>query len=384
MKRLLSICLVLLLIGSASALPLWGPAQGFRNPGAVELGSLTIDGVSIDGGNVSYDEFVAGMVTNETAINASIAALLLAAYTNETAINTTIAAMPGSLINTAYGLKNESGEIIVNLTADKGLEFGTGAALGGLQIKAGDGIDLASGGIAVDMTDLIVTSDGLWEKTDNNIAINLTEDGGLGLTAYGELIVYPYYGLKTTSNGLEVNLTADKGLEFGTGAAENSLQIKLDGSSLSVGSSGLKVTDNTYAGKTASYTNETAINTSIAALTVPLVSFPYTADVVDQAVFTASGGWVLTSVVLTPTVAGTGEGAATVMVKLCDSAEAPASGDAMLNSTLDLEGTIHTPQTGALTTDTGVSIPDGKIVALDFTGTLTSSVGSITLYGKRA
>ena len=211
MKRLLSICLVLLLIGSASALPLWGPAQGFRNPGAVELGSLTIDGVSIDGGDVSYDEFVAGMVTNETAINASIAALLLAAYTNET-----------------------------------------------------------------------------------------------------------------------------------------------------------------------------AINTSIAALTVPLVSFPYTADVVDQAVFTASGGWVLTSVVLTPTVAGTGEGAATVMVKLCDSAEAPASGDAMLNSTLDLEGTIHTPQTGALTTDTGVSIPDGKIVALDFTGTLTSSVGSITLYGKRA
>ena len=93
---------------------------------------------------------------------------------------------------------------------------------------------------------------------------------------------------------------------------------------------------------------------------------------------------MLTSVVLTPTVAGTGEGAATVMVKLCDSAEAPASGDAMLNSTLDLEGTIHTPQTGALTTDTGVSIPDGKIVALDFTGTLTSSVGSITLYGKRA
>ena len=138
------------------------------------------------------------------------------------------------------------------------------------------------------------------------------------------------------------------------------------------------------ANKKSDYVNQTAINTTIAGLTVPLVSFPYTADVVDQAIFTATGGWVLTSVKLTPTVAGTGEGAATVMVKLCDSAEAPASGDAMINSTLDLEGTPHTPQAGALTTYTGVAIPDGKIVALDFTGTLTSAVGSITLYGKRA
>lgn len=301
MKRLLSICLVLLLIGSASALPLWGPAQGFRNPGDVELGSLTIDGVSIDGGDVSYDEFVAGMVTNETAINSSIAALLLAAYTNETAINSSAAA----LTLAAY-----TNETAIN------------TSLAALTLAA----------------------------YTNETAINSS------LTA---LTIAAY----TNETAINTSIAAQAVSQV---INETAINSSID--TLTLGA----------------YTNETAINTSIAALTVPLVSFPYTADVVDQAVFTASGGWVLTSVVLTPTVAGTGEGAATVMVKLCDSAEAPASGDAMLNSTLDLEGTIHTPQAGALTTYTGVSIPDGKIVALDFTGTLTSSVGSITLYGKRA
>ena len=297
MKRLLSICLVLLLIGSASALPLWGPAQGFRNPGDVELGSLTIDGVSIDGGDISYDEFVAGMITNETAINESIAALLLAAYNNETAINNSIAAQAASQV---------VNETAINLSI----------------ISRSNGVQLSA--------------------FINETAINATASN----VAAGQ----------TWQNNSITNLQAGN-------TAQNTT-----------------ITAN----KKSDYVNTTAINTSIAALVVPLASFPYTADAVDQAVFTAAGGWVLTSVVLTPTVAGTGEGAATVMVKLCDSAEAPASGEAMLNSTLDLEGTIHTPQTGALTTYTGVSIPTGKIVALDFTGTLTSSVGSITLYGKRA
>lgn len=299
MKRLLSTFLILLLIGSASALPLWGPAQGFRNPGDVELGSLTIDGVSIDGGDVSYDEFVAGMVTNETAINSSIAALLLAAYVNETAINATAA-------NVALGQTWQNASI-------------SNTALG--------------------------------QTWQNNSITNLQA----GNTAQNATAANVALG-QTWQNNSITNLQAGNTAQNTTAAAN----------------------------KRSDYVNTTAINTSIAALTVPLVSFPYTADAVDQAIFTASGGWVLTSVVLTPTVAGTGDGSATVMVKLCDSAEAPASGDAMLNSTLDLEGTIHTPQAGALTTYTGVSVPNGKIVALDFTGTLTSSVGSITLYGKRA
>ena len=208
MKRLLSIFLVLLLIGSASALPLWGPAQGFRNPGAVELGSLTVGGVDINGGDISYDDLRAEMYVNETAINSSIDALTLAAYTNET-----------------------------------------------------------------------------------------------------------------------------------------------------------------------------AINSSIGALVVPLATFPYSASSVDQGVFTASGAWTLTAVKLTPRVPGADGSAVTVMVKICDSGEAPASGDNMLSGTLDLKGTADTPQSGTVSAGT---IANGKIVALDFTGTLTDAVGVITLYGTRA
>lgn len=280
MKKLIFFMIALLLIGNATALTQFGPPQGFKTKAIDVTESLTIGGASIVGGSISYDDLVSQVYVNETAINSSIDALTLAAYTNETAINataanvaigqnaqnTTISAMPGSIINTAYGLKNLSGDIIVNLTANDGLEFGTGATLGALGVKTGDGLDTGATGVLVDVTDVINTANGLYESTENNIAINLTEDGGLGFGTgadTGALIVYPYYGLKNTANGLEVNLTANKGLEFGTGAAQNSLQIKLDGSTLALGASGIKVTDNTFAGKTSTYTNTTAINTTL-------------------------------------------------------------------------------------------------------------------------
>ena len=207
-KLLIFLTVTSLIIGAAVAVPMFGPAQGFRNPGAVELGSLTIDGVDINGGAISYDSLRAEMVVNETAINSSIDALTLAAYTNETAINTSI---------------------------------------------------------------------------DN--------------------------------------------------------------------------------------------------LVVPLATFAYDANSVDQGVFTASGAWTLTAVKMTPRVVGSSGSAVTVMVKICDSGEAPASGDNMLSSTLDLKGTADTPQSGTVSAG---SIANGKIVALDFTGDLTAAVGVITLYGTRA
>ncbi len=92
MKKLIFF-MIALLIGQAMAVPLFGPPQGFRNNGAVELGSLTIDGVNIDGGDISYDELVGQTYTNETAINSSIDALTASAYTNETAINSSLAAL---------------------------------------------------------------------------------------------------------------------------------------------------------------------------------------------------------------------------------------------------------------------------------------------------
>lgn len=395
MRKLLIFLLAFMIVGAASALPMFGPAQGFRNPGNIEVGgTLSIGGANIVAGTVTYDDITQAAYVNETAINASIAALTQAAYTNETAINATLTAMPGSIINTAYGLKNLSGDIIVNLTANDGLEFGTGATLGALGVKTGDGMDTGATGVLVDVTDIINTANGLYESTENNIAINLT---------------------------------ANKGLEFGTGAALGSMQIKLDGTSLALGASGLKLSTTTEttlsnlgaantaqnataanvalgqtaqnvsitnlglattainssktANKQSDYINTTAINSSIAALVVPLATFDYVATSVDQGVFTASGGWVLTVVKMTPRVVGSSESAVTVMVKICDSGEAPASGDNMLSGTLDLKGTADTPQSGTVSAGT---IATGKIVALDFTGDLAAAVGTITLYGTRA
>jgi hypothetical protein len=70
------------------------------------------------------------------------------------------------------------------------------------------------------------------------------------------------------------------------------------------------------------------------------------------------------------------------MVKLCDSGEAPSAGDSMLTGTLDLKGAADTPQSGTLSAT--VNIANGKIVALDFDGTLTAAVGTIAVYGTRA
>lgn len=135
----------------------------------------------------------------------------------------------GSFIDTSYGLKNStSNKAQVNLSADMGLAFDTGARAGAIKVVNGDGIDLGAAGVEVDATDIIDTNEGLYESTANNIAINLTEDGGLGFGTgadNGALIVYPADGIKTTSNGLEVNLSAKSGLAIGTGSEDGALKI---------------------------------------------------------------------------------------------------------------------------------------------------------------
>lgn len=114
---------------------------------------------------------------------------------------------------------------------------------------------------------------------------------------------------------------------------------------------------------------------------IPLATFNYQASSVDTGVFQAKGAWTLTAVRVIPRVAGTDGSAVTAMIKLCDDAEAPASGDNMLSGTFDLKGTADTIQAGTISAG---SIADGKIVAVDFTGTLTSAEGLIVLYGTRA
>lgn len=113
----------------------------------------------------------------------------------------------------------------------------------------------------------------------------------------------------------------------------------------------------------------------------PIASFDYSASSVDQQILVAKGKWEVTAVYMVPRVAGTDGGAVTAMLKLCDDAEAPSSGDNVLSGTLDLKGSADTLQTGTL--GATVTVNSGKILALDFTGTLTSAVGHIDVYGKR-
>ena len=77
-------------------------------------------------------------------------------------------------------------------------------------------------------------------KTGNKLAVEVTSDGGLQISADGLSIkLVSTGGLSSSSSGLAVNAYSDGGLKTDA----NGLQVKLDGSSLSVGSSGLKVTE---------------------------------------------------------------------------------------------------------------------------------------------
>jgi hypothetical protein len=66
-------------------------------------------------------------------------------------------------------------------------------------------------------------------------------NGTLTATPKVGSLISTAYGLRNASNLIAVNISANKGLEFGSGSSLGSLQIKLDGASLVTGSSGLKV-----------------------------------------------------------------------------------------------------------------------------------------------
>ncbi len=93
------------------------------------------------------------------------------------------------------------------------------------------------------------------------------------------------------------------------------------------------------------------------------------------------GQWLLESAYYLPTVIGTG-GAATVDIKVCGVAVAPASGVTQLTAGLDLVGTANTLVRGVLIAAPTVIGP-GAAIALDYTGTLTSVVGCLVVNLKR-
>jgi hypothetical protein len=110
-----------------------------------------------------------------------------------------------------------------------------------------------------------------------------------------------------------------------------------------------------------------------------IVVFPYTASAVDQTMFVADRAYIVKAIRGRVDVAGTG-GAATATIRKVASGTAIASGTALHSSTYNLVGTVNTQQSLTLsTTASDLLIPAGTAICADFTGTLTSAVGNISV-----
>lgn len=116
--------------------------------------SLGVNGTIISNGKVSDPMWVDDpfYVTGTATLNATTVTTLRATGAITGALTGTASRIAvGTFIDTSYGLKNSTAnKAQVNLTANKGLEFGTGTSLGGLQIKLADtSLALSSSGIAI-------------------------------------------------------------------------------------------------------------------------------------------------------------------------------------------------------------------------------------------
>ena len=110
------------------------------------------------------------------------------------------------------------------------------------------------------------------------------------------------------------------------------------------------------------------------------VNIEYNASSVDKVSFVATRSYVVHGITGRPTVAGTDGSAVTAVIKKAASATAITSGTALHSSTYNLKGTADTIQALTLsTTASDLEIPAGTAIGVDFTGTLTSATGVITV-----
>jgi hypothetical protein len=110
------------------------------------------------------------------------------------------------------------------------------------------------------------------------------------------------------------------------------------------------------------------------------VNIEYNASSVDKVAFVATRAYIVKAITGRPTVAGTDGSAVTAVIKKAASGTAITAGTALHSGTFDLKGTANTTQ--ALTISTTASdlvIPAGTAIGIDFTGTLTSATGVITI-----
>lgn len=110
------------------------------------------------------------------------------------------------------------------------------------------------------------------------------------------------------------------------------------------------------------------------------VNIRYDAASVDAVAFVATRSYIAKSITVRPTIAGTDGSAVTVAVKKAASGTAITAGTALHSSTGNLKGTADTIQNLTMsTTASDLLIPAGTAIGVDFTGTLTSATGVVTV-----
>lgn len=110
------------------------------------------------------------------------------------------------------------------------------------------------------------------------------------------------------------------------------------------------------------------------------VNITYNASSVDQVNFVATRAYIVKAITGRPTVAGTDGSAVTAVIKKAASTTAITAGTALHSSTYNLKGTADTIQALTLsTTASDLLIPAGTCIGVDFTGTLTSATGVVTV-----
>lgn len=106
----------------------------------------------------------------------------------------------------------------------------------------------------------------------------------------------------------------------------------------------------------------------------------YVPSSVDVPFFVADRAYKVTGIRGCVEVAGTDAGAVTAAIKKAPSATAIASGTALHSGTFNLKGTAATNQVLTLsTTASDLLIEAGDRIGIDFTGTLTSATGAVTV-----
>lgn len=99
----------------------------------------------------------------------------------------------------------------------------------------------------------------------------------------------------------------------------------------------------------------------------------------DASFFQADRAYIVRGIRGTPDVAGTG-GPCTAVVRKVPSGTAITSGTALHSGSYNLVGTVNTSQRLTLsTTASDLLLAAGDRLAIDYTGTATSAIGSVTV-----